>query len=118
MEADSAVSDLLDEVVIVRDDACGEVVLDAVEQLQHVGQLAVRVGGDDLEGSEELGRRRLEGLRRGEDGLERHEDCGGLDGAVGVGHGMASERAAAKGKLGAGQREARVYVCKDALGAP
>eukprot|EP00964_Phaeocystis_antarctica_P040684 scaffold23268_cov67-Phaeocystis_antarctica.AAC.1 len=71
-----------------------------------------------LEGTEELGGGRLEGLLAAEDRVDRQVDRRRLHRPVAGGDGVALERLASEGELGAGQRHAPLDVREDLLGGP
>eukprot|EP00967_Tisochrysis_lutea_P122158 scaffold201940_cov31-Tisochrysis_lutea.AAC.1 len=103
---------------VVRDDACGEMIFHAVEHLEDERQLILLVTGDDLEGSEKLGRCERKVVVGRHDGLNGDVYRRWLNGSVAVGDGVTREGGPTKGELGTRQLEARLNVREDSRGRP
>mmetsp|Transcript_106226 Transcript_106226/g.342706 ORF Transcript_106226/g.342706 Transcript_106226/m.342706 type:complete len:433 (+) Transcript_106226:179-1477(+) len=108
---------LLQEMDVVGNDACCEVVFHGVKTLQHKRQLPLLPIHDNLKGPEELGDRCLEDLRVLQ-GLDGHSHSRGLHCPITLWDRMPCEGLAPKGQGRPWDLEARLYVVHDPLGTP
>mmetsp|Transcript_93525 Transcript_93525/g.273861 ORF Transcript_93525/g.273861 Transcript_93525/m.273861 type:complete len:289 (+) Transcript_93525:238-1104(+) len=109
-----AAKHLILEADIVGDDGRGEVVGHALASLEDKLQAGVVVGGEDLEGPEDLRHDGVEVLRL-QHLLQGDEDRGGLQHAILLGRCVVLQLLAAEGEVGPGDLQQRVHVSQHLL---